>query len=112
MANTISIRGIKDLEAKLKRNATLNDVKKIVKLNGAEMNKAAVRKVPVDSGFLKRSIIFQMSDNGFSAGSIAQAHYAPYVEYGTRFMAAQPFMYPSYLAQKNQFLADLRRLMR
>ncbi|WP_122646720.1 HK97-gp10 family putative phage morphogenesis protein [Enterococcus mediterraneensis] len=110
--SNISVRGVRELEAKLRRNATLSDVKKIVKLNGSEMNKNASRKAPVDTGFLRRSIIFRISDGGFSAGSIAQAEYAPYVEFGTRFMSAQPFMYPSYLAQKQKFLADLGRLMK
>jgi HK97 gp10 family phage protein len=112
VASSVSIHGIKELEAKLKRNATLNDVKKIVKKNGTELNRNAAKKAPVDTGFLRRSIIFELSDGGFTARSIAQAHYAPYLEYGTRFMSAQPFMYPSYLYQKVKFLAELERLMR
>lgn len=112
MANSITVRGIKELEAKLKSNATLNDVKKIIKVHGAEMNRNAARKAPVDTGYLRRSIIFAISDGGFSASSTAGAHYAPYLEFGTRFMTAQPFMYPAYLAQKAKFLADLGRLMK
>lgn len=112
MVNSLSLNGIKELEAKLKRNTTLKDVKHIVKRNGAELNRNAAKKAPVDTGFLRRSIIFEVADGGMTAGSIAQAHYAPYLEYGTRFMSAQPFMYPAYLAQKNKFLADLERLMR
>lgn len=112
MSKGISIRGIKELEAKLKQNGTLNAVKKIVKTNGAELNRKAARKAPYVTGFLMRSIIFELADGGLTATSTATAHYAPYLEYGTRFMSAQPFMYPAYLEQKAKFLEDLGRLTR
>ena len=111
MANNLSISGIKELEAKLRRNATLKDVRQVVRRNGVELNRNAAKKAPVDTGFLRRSIIFEVADGGMTAGSVAQAHYAPYLEYGTRFMSAQPFMYPAYLAQKVKFLQELERLM-
>ena len=40
------------------------------------------------------------------------AEYAAYVEYGTRYMNAQPYMRPSYTAQKEQFKSDLKKLTR
>lgn len=111
MSRAIEIKGIEKLQKKLKANATMNDVKKIVELNGAEMNSKAQRKAPVDTGFLRRSIVLQISDGGFKATSDPSAEYAPHLEFGTRFMSAQPFMRPAYNAQKEIFKRDLQRLV-
>ncbi|MFQ8894288.1 MAG: HK97-gp10 family putative phage morphogenesis protein [Dorea sp.] len=40
------------------------------------------------------------------------ADYAAYVEYGTRFMNAQPYMRPAYNAQKGKFKSDMQKLVR
>ena len=37
--------------------------------------------------------------------------YAPYVEFGTRFMEAQPYIGPSFNKQTEQFKKDLKKLM-
>ena len=37
MGRSIKITGIKELEAKLKKNATLDDARTVVKKNGAEL---------------------------------------------------------------------------
>lgn len=110
--NGISVTGLQDLEAKLRKNATMSDVKQIVLTNGTEMNSTAQSKAPVDTGYLRRSIAFQTTNFGFAAISIATAEYAPYLEYGTRFMAAQPFMGPAFRTQKEKFKSDMQRLVR
>lgn len=54
----------------------------------------AKAKVPVDTGNLKNSIkVGQVDEN--HAELWATADYAAYVEFGTRRMAARPFMRPS-----------------
>jgi len=40
------------------------------------------------------------------------ANYSSYVEWGTRFQNAQPFIKPSYDKQKIQFKKDLDRLFK
>ncbi|NHJ18497.1 hypothetical protein ET008_06280 [Lactococcus garvieae] len=40
------------------------------------------------------------------------ANYASYLEYGTRKMAKQPFIKPSFNIQKEVFKRDLERLMK
>ncbi len=39
-------------------------------------------------------------------------NYAAYVEYGTRYMAAQPYMRPAFMQQSERFKADLAKLMK
>lgn len=108
----IDLDGIDQLIGKLKRNATLDDVKDVVKLNTAEMQKSAQQYAPVDTGFLKRAISLNISDGGFTGVVVSASAYAPYQEYGTRFMYGTPHIGPAYHEQKLLFLTDMKRLMR
>lgn len=108
----IRIVGAKELQAKIKVNGNMDAVKRIVQMNGAELQQKAMRGAPVDTGNLKRSIGLRLTDGGMTAEVEPTAEYAPYVEYGTRFMNAKPYMRPAYDAQKTRFKSDLERLMR
>ena len=108
----IKIVGAEKLQAKLKKNKTMNDVKHIVRHNGTELQAKAQRNAPIDTGNLKRSIGLEINDSGLTAESEATAAYAGYVEYGTRFMNAQPYMKPAFEEQKIKFRNDMKKLMR
>lgn len=108
----IKLEGMEKLQVKLKKNVQMNDVKRIVKSNGAALQESAQRKVPVDIGNLKRSIGLEIRDSGLTAEVEPTEEYAEYVEYGTRYMNAQPYMRPSYTAQKEKFKSDLKKLTR
>ena len=108
----IKLEGMEKLQVKLKKNVQMNDVKRIVKSNGAALQESAQRKVPVDTGNLKRSIGLEIRESGLTADVEPTAEYAAYVEYGTRYMNAQPYMRPSYTAQKEKFKSDLKKLTR
>lgn len=112
MSKGFKVTGIAELKQKLMKNAAMDDVKEIVKINGAELNANAQSKAPVDTGFLRRSIVFQLATMGFEARVFATAEYAPYLEWGTRFMSAQPFMGPAFRVQKVKFEKDMQRLVR
>ena len=107
----IRFTGLRDLERKLKQNAVLDDVKRVVAHNGAQLQEKAQRNAPVDTGTLKRSIVLSTEDHGLTAEVEPIAEYAPYVEYGTRFMNAQPFVGPAFQEQKVKFKKDLKKLM-
>ncbi|EKC6437890.1 HK97-gp10 family putative phage morphogenesis protein [Staphylococcus delphini] len=42
---------------------------------------------------------------------ISTAHYSGFLEFGTRYMEAAPFMFPTYQTLKKSTLEDLRRLL-
>lgn len=109
---TIQIKGADELLIKLKKNADLNDVKNVVRLNGSELQRKAQRRAPYDTGNLKRSIGYTSEDSGFTAKIAATAHYAGYINFGTRFIYARPFMTNSYYEQRKKFIDDLKRLMK
>lgn len=119
----VKITGLKELQKALKENATLDDVKSIVRNNGGKMQARAQKKAPVGTpastgipgyvgGTLKRSIGLEIIDGGLTAEVQPTAEYAPYVELGTRFMPAQPFLKPAWEEQKKIFRTDMQRLVK
>lgn len=112
----IKFEGLEELEKKLKANATLDDVKRVVRQNGAELQKKiqdkADFKMGYQTGTTKRSVGLEITDGGFTADSGPTTEYAPYVEYGTRFMEAQPFVRPALEEQAAQFKSDMQKLVR
>ncbi len=107
----IKIVGMEKLQKKLKKNVRLDDVKRVVRHNGAEMQTKAMQNAPVDTGTLKRSIGLEMTDGGLTAEVTPAAEYAPYVELGTRFMEAQPYLKPAFDEQKEKFKKDMKKLV-
>ena len=107
----VKLIGINDLRLKLKKNADLDAVKKIVKHNGAELQKQAMRNAPVDTGNLKRSIGLSISDKGLTAECAATADYAGYVEWGTRFQEPQLYMGDALAKQGEKFKRDMKKLV-
>lgn len=107
----IKIVGMEKLQKKLKKNVQMDDVKRVVRHNGAEMQTKAQQNAPVDTGTLKRSIGLEITDSGMSAEIEPTAEYAPYVELGTRFMEAQPYLKPAFDEQKEKFKKDMKKLV-
>lgn len=107
----IKVVGLEKLQKKLKQNVRMEDVKKVVGHNGAEMQAKAQQKAPVDTGYLKRSIGIEFTDRGMSAEVEPKADYGAYVELGTRFMEAQPYLGPAFNEQKEKFKKDMKKLV-
>ena len=119
----VRIDGFDKLEAKLKRNMDLGAVRTVVRKNGADLQTKAQKNAPVGTpqstgipgyvgGTLKRSVELDITDGGLTAEVEPTADYAAYVEYGTRFMEAQPYLNPAYDEQKKKFVKDLNELVR
>lgn len=109
---SVRITGINELRIGLQKKMNLDAVKRVVKKNGADLQKKAQKNAPVDTGTLKESIGLDISDGGLTATSKARAKYAPYQEYGTRFMEAQPYMKPAFNTQKEKFKNDMDKLVK
>lgn len=119
----VRIDGFDKLEAKLKRNMNLGAVRTAVRKNGADLQTKAQENAPVGTpqstgipgyvgGTLKGSVELDITDGGLTAEVEPTADYAAYVEYGTRFMEAQPYLKPAYDEQKKKFIKDLNELVR
>lgn len=119
----IKVVGIEKLQRKLKKNVQMDDVKRQVRKHGGQLQEKAMRNAPVGTpestgipgyvgGTLKRSIGIEITDGGMSAEVEPTAEYAPYVELGTRFMKAQPYLKPAFDEQKEKFKKDMQKLVK
>jgi HK97 gp10 family phage protein len=112
----IKVTGLKELQKALKDNVTMDDVKKVVRQNGSELQRKTQENADFKKGYAtgqtKRSIGLEITDGGFAAEVEPKTEYAPYLEYGTRFMDAQPFVKPAYDDQVQQFKKDMQRLVK
>ena len=112
----IKVNGIEELQAKLKKNVNLDDIKTVVLHSGELLDNNMKRETSAafvkgySKGDTARSITLTMSDGGMTATVAPGTDYSPYVEYGTRFMAAEPFVRPAFDIVKPQFLDDLKKL--
>jgi len=71
---------------------------------GQEMENTAKSLAAVRTGYMRDSVFHDIveSDLGFVFG--AKANYSGYVEFGTRFMRAQPFIRPALDANQQKLL--------
>lgn len=106
--------GAKELQGAFANLAEKSDreLEKVLQTHGANLQQAEMRDVPVDTGFLKRSITLTMDEQEKAAIVEPTADYAAYVEYGTRFAPAQPYVRPNYDQEMEAFISDLKKLAR
>ena len=108
----VKLEGFEEFQSRLKKNVKLEDVKVVVQYHGSQMEQTARIICPKRSGDLRRSIRLNIVDNGFAAEVAPHMNYAGYVEWGTRYMAAQPYIRPAFMQQSARFKADLAKLMK
>ena len=106
----VELLGIDELTNALRDAVEDNARRTIVKYHTAKLQKKAEKKVPVKTGHLKRSIKSSIADEGMTGIVRADADYSGYVEVGTRFMDAQPFMGPALNEVTEGFLNDMARI--
>ena len=105
------ITGVTELKgviASARRNAPRQTVQ-VVKNNAEEIKKTAKKLAPTDTWFMHDSIYTRHT--GMMSIIHSPAPYSGYVENGTRFMGAQPFMYPAVEQQQAKFQKDLQDVM-
>ena len=125
----IRVIGLKELQKALNTKEAQAEVKKIVRQNGSQLQQKAQSKADFrghygyvkgkkgkqfipPTGTLKRSIGLDIKDGGYTAVVEPTAEYAGYVELGTRFMQAQPYLKPAHDEQERKFRSDMEKLVR
>lgn len=118
MSTHIKLVGMDKLQRKLKRNASMIDVKEVVKTNGVRLERAIKANTKeafvrgYSEGYTADSVSGQISDGGLTYTAGEGMEYDPYVEYGTRFMEAEPTVTPAAEEVFRQFKRDLDKLTR
>lgn len=112
----VKLNGLEDFERVLKKNVTMDDVKRIVKVNGDRLNRYMKEQTThayvkgYSTGDTAGSINTEVRDGGLTVAVGATMNYDPYVEYGTRYMSAEPILDPSLERVRPQFLGDLEKV--
>lgn len=112
----IKFEGLEELKKGLAKRIELDDVKRVVKHNGAGLQQKAQDNADFTKGYAtgttKRSIGLALKDNGLTSAVSPGTEYAPYLEFGTRFMEAQPYLKPAWEVQKELFQRDMSNLVK
>ena len=109
----VKIVGADDLAKFLENKAdrlSKESIQSALRKSGSNLEEKATHLVPVDTSNLKKSIKGQLK--GMSYVVDANADYAGYVESGTRYMKAQPYMRPAYESAKSKFKDEIERLIK
>ena len=108
----LSFEGLDDLAETLIDAADLQDVAEIVKNDTILMHNLASKLVPVDSGYLRRSAVIEFQDSGLSGFVAFWANYAPYQEYGTRWIYGKWYLKRAHDEAGRKFLQDMEALVK
>lgn len=68
---------------------------------------SATAAVPVDTGRLKNSLRVVYQADGLKARLLTDVPYARFVEFGTKYVPARPFLFPAVEAAQHQIYSDL-----
>ena len=106
---SIKLQGIDKLKSIYANaaNELADEVKDAITASAQAMADKARQK---SKGELQQSVTAQIADDGMSATISANEPYAPYVEYGTHKMGAEPFMNPAFEEEAPQFINALKKI--
>lgn len=116
----IKLQGARDLQVKLRKRPQLlaTKVRPIVKRNAAQLKSKTISNMNeaysagYSTGATARSITNELSQAGMTATIAPHTEYFPYLEYGTRFMAARPTLKPAFAYQSILFINQLKAVMK
>ena len=108
---------ISDLDA---RKYTGKQIRNVVMKNGANLQEDAQKRMTKTVAYVKgyskgttrRSTTLSISDDGMTATVAPHTEYFSYVEYGTRYMEAEPTLNPAFQKIKQQFYKDVIGLVK
>lgn len=87
-------------------------VSRIVATTAKRVEAQAQALAPVDTGRLRDSIHTDIDTGGLGATVGTAVNYAVYQEFGTRYMDAQPFLFPSWEMYKKPFVNDIKKALK
>ena len=118
MAINYKLDGMSKLQKELMQRASKDKVVSVVKRNTTQMQQTAMSKASstytrgYSTGDTKKSIGISFENSGMSGTTGMGMEYNPYTEKGTRFMAAEPLLKPTFNSQKTKFKSDLEKLLK
>lgn len=113
MSKGCKIKGLKEfLREVSKKPPTVEEaIDKEIKLSALRVERRSKKIAPWDTGWLSNNI-YANSVGFMQAEVISPVEYSIFVEYGTRYMFAQPFLFPSVYADWPLLQKRLTKLVR
>ena len=117
----VKIEGLQALISNLDaKKYSGKQIRNVVMKNGADLQEDAQKRMTKTVAYVKgyskgttrRSTTLTISDNGMKATVAPATSYFPYVEYGTRYMEAEPTLNPAFQKIKQQFYKDVIGLVK
>lgn len=117
----VKIEGLQALISDLDvRKYSGKQIRNVVMKNGANLQEDAQKRMTKTVAYVKgyskgttrRSTTLSISDDGMTATVAPHTEYFPYVEYGTRYMEAEPTLNPAFQKIKQQFYKDVIGLVK
>lgn len=94
-----------------KYNDEIQDkIKQVLADGGIQIQREAQSRAPVRTGTLRASI--ECKPDGLQVEVIAGTNYASFVEFGTLFMEAQPFLTPAFELVAPQVVRDIEEVLK
>ncbi len=90
------------------KKATDIAISKALEMSAILVQRAAVKNAPKDTGLLKASITRDFDDKNAYVGT--NLEYAPYVEFGTRYVKARPFLRQALILNVDKIKGIFKRL--
>ena len=110
---TLEVKGVKETLAKIDlANAKVRKaVQEQIGKSALNIQFGAKKRCPVRTGALRNSITVDFY--GVMSAQIGpHMPYAPYVEYGTRKMRAQPYLFPAFEEERPSFEEGLAKVIK
>lgn len=111
---SVRIEGVKETiaEVALRDKRVQEAIRAQVGESALRIQEGAKKRAPVDTGALRNSITVDFYEVGLAAQIGPHMPYAPYVEHGTRKMAAQPFLGPAFHEERPKFEQGIKKAIK
>ena len=109
----IEVKNAEKLAVKFEKMELLTaaEVANATRKRSYEIEKMAKNRVAYDTGHLFRSIRTRLENAGLTGVVGSNVHYAIYVEKGTRYMPARPYLFPAFMVHRAKYIQDLSKIL-
>ena len=112
---TIKINDLPEALSMLKKyqSRKKKQIKDELVIGALKIETLAKQAAPFETGRLSASIAMDDSDLALLVVRVGtNVKYAPYVEFGTKRMAAQPYLYPAFFSYENEIVKAIVRVLK
>ena len=115
MSVKIKLKGVEETQVKFKKLADLTAVKQALKANTNDLQENTIRRMPstyvkgYSTSYTAKNTNSYITDNGLTGKVVLETNYSFYVEFGTRYMEAEPVLKPAINEIYPQFISDIKR---